>query len=149
MKPNRIKIALVYLVIAASIACKDDSIRKAARASDDMAVTVGLAIDTKRALATSVPPLITSQEEIALTLGLQKVNTAVRAFHTEVSRLSKVDPASKGQLLALFSNITQSVSELNNQGVLGIKNEQSKIKLQTVLATLNTAIATIQAVLGA
>ena len=148
MKFNRFRFAMIYLVIATSIACKDDQIRKAARASDDMAVTIGLAIDAKRALATSTPPLITHGEEIQLTLGLQKVNAAVRAFHNEVARLSKVDPASKGQLVALFADITKSISDLNNQGVLGIKNPDSKLKLQTILATLNTAIATINAILG-
>jgi hypothetical protein len=145
---NRLKIALIYLVIAASIACKDDSIRKAARASDDMASTISLAIDVKRQLAMSTPPLIDHDEEVKLTLGLQKVNTSVRAFNTEVKRLSKLDPAAKGNLVALFASVTQSINELNAQGVLGIKNEQSKQKVQAVLAAFSESIAVIQVVLG-
>jgi hypothetical protein len=145
---NRLKIALIYLVIAASIACKDDAIRKAARASDDMASTISLAIDVKRQLAMSTPPLISHDEEVALTLGLQKVNTSVRAFNTEVKRLSKLDPAAKGNLAALFASVTQSINELNAQGVLGIKNEQAKQKVQAVLAAFSASIAVIQAVLG-
>jgi hypothetical protein len=145
---NRLKIALIYLVIAASIACKDDSIRKAARASDDMASTISLAIDVKRQLAMSTPPLIDHDEEVRLTLGLQKVNAAVKAFNTEVKRLSKLDPASKGNLVALFASVTQSINELNGQGVLGIKNPDAKAKVQAVLAAFSTSIAVIQAVLG-
>src|SRR6185436_2325581 len=81
---DRTKQGIVLLLILALLACKDDSIRKAARASDDMAVTVGLAIDVKRQLGQTGSKLINDQEELALTVGLQKVNTAVKAFHLQV-----------------------------------------------------------------
>ena len=139
---------LIVSLIVLQIACKDTQIKQAARASDDMATTISLAIDAKRALATSNPPLITPQEELALTLGLQKVNAAVRAFNEEVKRLSKVDPNSKGQLLALFADITKSISDLNAQGVLGIKNPDSKAKLTVILAGFNASITAIQVALG-
>jgi len=140
--------AIVLLLILTLLACKDESIRKAARASDDMAVTVGLAIDVKRQLGQTGSKLISDQEELALTLGLQKVNTAVKAFHLQVKNTKALDPASKNQLLLLFSGITTSVAELNQQGVLGIHNEQAKAKVAAVLAGFTTAFAAIQAALG-
>ena len=138
--------AVLLLLIIGLVACKDESIRKAARASDDMAVTVGLAIDAKRELAAS--GLLKPEEEIPLTLGLQKVNTAVKAFHLQVKNTSQLDPTSKNQLLLLLSGVTTSVAELNQQGVLGIKNEQAKTKISTILAGFNAAFAAIQAALG-
>lgn len=138
--------AIVLLLILVLVACKDDAIRKAARASDDMAVTISLAIDTKRELAKA--GLLKPDEEIPLTLGLQKVNTAVKAFHLQVKNTKALDPASKNQLLLLFSGITSSVADLNQQGVLGIKNEQAKAKVSAVLAGFTTAFAAIQAALG-
>jgi len=134
---------LLILVLAA---CKDESIRKAARASDDMAVTISLAIDTKRQLA--LAGLLKPEEEIPLTLGLQKVNTAVKAFYLQVKNTSTLDPAAKNQLLLLFSGITTSVEELNQQGVLGIRNEEAKTKISAVLAAFTTAFAAIQVALG-
>jgi hypothetical protein len=83
-----------------------------------------------------------------LTLGLQKVNTSVKAFHLQVRNTKVLDPASKNQLLLLFSGITTSVAELNQQGVLGIHNEQAKTKVAAVLAGFTTAFAAIQAALG-
>jgi len=147
---NRSSGAIPQTVVLAAIlillACKEESIRKAARASDDMAVTISLAIDAKRELAAS--GLLKPEEEIPLTLGLQKVNTAVKAFHLQVKNTKQLDPASKNQLLLLFSGITTSVAELNQQGVLGIKNEQAKTKVSAILAGFTTAFAAINAALG-
>jgi len=147
MKPNRKTAALLVLILSL-VACKDESIRKAARASDDMAVTVSLAIDVKRGLGQTGTKLISNEEELALTLGLQKVNTAVRAFHTQVKATKALDPASKNQLLQLFSGVTASVAELNQQGVLGIKNEEAKSKVTAALAGFSASFAAIQAALG-
>lgn len=143
---RRLMVPMIIVVLLLA-ACKDESIKKAAKASDDMAVTVGLAIDVKRQLALSVPPLISQDEELKLTLGLQKVNTAVTVFHHEVKRLSKLDPQAKGNLSVLLSGIVQAVNELNQQAVLGIKNPDSKAKVQAVLAGLNISFSIIRAVL--
>lgn len=143
---RRLVVPMIMVVLLLA-ACKNESIKKAAKASDDMAVTVGLAIDVKRQLALSVPPLISQDEELKLTLGLQKVNTAVTAFHHEVRRLSKLDPQAKGNLSALLTSIVQAVNELNQQAVLGINNPDSKAKVQAVLAGLNVSFSIIRAVL--
>jgi hypothetical protein len=139
---------MVLLLIVVLLACKDDSIRKAAKASDDMATVVSLAIDVKRGLGQTGTKAISDQEELALTLGLQKVNTAVKAFHLQVKNTKALDPASKNQLLQLFSGVTTAVAELNQQGVLGIHNEEARAKVAAVLAGFQTAFATIQAALG-
>jgi hypothetical protein len=140
--------AIVLLLIVVLLACKDDSIRKAARASDDMATVISLAIDVKRGLGQTGTKVISNQEELALTLGLQKVNTAVKAFHLQVKNTKALDPASKNKLLQLFSGVTTAVGELNQQGVLGIHNEEARAKVAAVLAGFQTAFATIQAALG-
>jgi hypothetical protein len=146
MKRNLKSYLAVLALILGLMACKDEAVRKAARASDDMAVTVGLAIDTKRSLAAS--GLLKPEEEIPLTLGLQKVNASIKAFHAQVKRTSVLDQTSKPQLALLFSNITSAVAELNEKGVLGIKDPEAKAKVTAVLAGFTTAFAVIQAVIG-
>ena len=147
--PKRLKIIALFLLLSTAIAaCKDDSIRKAARASDDMATIVSLAIDAKRGLAQTTPPLITSQEELALTFGLQKVNAAVQAFHSQALATRDLNPATKAQLLSMLSSITQSVNELNQQDVFGIRNPDAKAKLTAVLSGFSGAFIAIQAALG-
>lgn len=145
MNRSKVKVVLTVLLLL-QVACKDDAIRKAARAADDMAVTISLAIDAKRELATA--GLLKPDEEIPLTLGLQKVNTAVKAFHLQVKHTKQLDPTSKTLLLQLFAGITASVVELNHEGVLGIKNPEAKTKVAAVLAGFQVSFTAIQAVLG-
>jgi hypothetical protein len=148
MRERKHVLGVVLLLVVMQLACTDDAIRKSARASDDMATIVGLAIDAKRGLATTTPPTISPEEELALTLGLQKVNAAVRAFHTQALAAKDMNPATKSQLLALFTQITQSVSELNSQGVLGIKNPEAQAKITLILSGFSGTFAAIQAALG-
>ena len=145
---RRLIIPPLIVVLVLLSACKEENIRKAARASDDMATIVSLAIDVKRGLGQTGTKLISDDEELVLTLGLQKINTAVKAFHAQVKKTSTLDPAAKGQLLILFKQITEAVTDLNNVGVLGIKNPEAKEKIAAVLAGFQVAFTTIQAVLG-
>jgi hypothetical protein len=140
------RFALILLLISAQLACKPESIRKAAKAADDMAITISVSIDTKRSLAAS--GMLTPEEEIPLTLGLQKVNSSVKAFHLQVKNTKELDQASKTLLLGLFSGIVDSVAELNQTGVLGIKNPEAKTKITTILAGFQISMSMIQVALG-
>ena len=106
------------------------------------------AIDVKRGLGQTGSKVISNEEELALTLGLQKVNEAVKAFHAQVKATSALDPAAKGKLLQLLGGVTTSLADLNQSGVLGIHNPDAKSKVAAVLAGITASIATIQAVLG-
>lgn len=145
---RKVVIPIVVLLVALQLACKDDQIRRAARASDDMATIVSLAIDAKRGLAQTSPPLINSQEELALTFGLQKVNTAVQTFHNQALAMRDLNPANKSQLLSTLATITQAVADLNQQDIFSIKNPDAKAKLTAVLSGFAGAFAAIQAALG-
>lgn len=138
---------LLMLLAIQQVACKDDAIRKAARASDDMAVAVSLAIDTKRQLGQTGGKLISDQEELALTLGLQKVNTAVRAFHNQVKATQKLDLNSRAQLAQLSKLIIEAVKGLD-QDILGIKNADARAKISVVLSSITAAISAIQLAIG-
>jgi len=137
----------VLALVLLQAACTDSQLTKAAKASDDIAVSISLAIDVKRSLAMSVPPLITPEEELTLTLALQRVNTATMLFREKAMTFKTLDANTKTALLPLFQTITASVTELNNQGILGIKNQDAKAKVALVLTSLSAALATIQSVL--
>jgi hypothetical protein len=146
-KKKTLLIAIVFSLITSQLACKDSQIQKAAKATDDMAVTISLAIDAKRALALTMPPLISPEEEVTVTLALQKVNAAVGAFRIQAMGISKLDPNSKAKLLPLFQGISESITDLNNQGLLGIKNPEAKNKLTLILGGLAASLAIVQSVL--
>lgn len=143
----RLNFILPIILILVGVACKDEQIRKAAKASDDMATIVSVAIDTKRQLGQTGSKLITNDEELALTLGLQKVNASVIAFHKQVKVTQTLNPESKMALAGLFKSVVDSVAELNQKGVLGIKNQDAKAKVSTVLAGFTVTFAVVQAVL--
>lgn len=110
-----------------------------------MAVTIGLAIDAKRELAAN--GLLPPDQEIPLTIGLQRVNTTVKALHTQVKNTKRLDPTSRDSLFRLFSSVTASVSDLNNQGMLGVKNPEARTRLTAVLAAFQVSFSVIQSVL--
>lgn len=162
MKLNRIKIALVYLVIAASIACNrqtiptppntpaDEPLRKALNAGIAMRTINGFAIDVTIDLAKT--GLITSNgaasEDAKIMRGLQKISAAIRVYGDTVTSFTHWNEPNRTALVPLFKAITDAVSELNQQEILGIKNPKAKEKISAVLAGLSATFVALELVLN-
>jgi hypothetical protein len=136
-----------YLIVYGLLflACKDDSLKKAARASDDMAQTISAAIETKRALAQN--GFIDPKEELQLTLTLKKVNDIAIQFNKQARAIGKLDSVNRKNLMVVFRQLSQSINELSQQGVLSIKNENSKAQLAAILGGLDISLKVIEAAL--
>lgn len=143
---HKVGIHLVILLVVFIIACKDDQLRKAAKASDDAAIAIGAMIDVKRELGKQ--ELITPAQELVLTERLLDVNRAVYQFNSRARTYDRLDSTTQTELLRLFGDITGSMRTLNEQGVLQIQNPDTKQKLSAVLSALDTAVQTIGAALG-
>lgn len=140
----RLKIVSLIVFSILLTACpKDDPndpLRKYAKAANTMASTIGAMIDAKRSLATA--GRITPAEELTLTRALLVANEATTIFHQRVKSLTTApDAATKVELRTLLNNVTTAIDDLNNQGVLGVSNPESKQKLSKFIATIKAAIA--------
>lgn len=151
MKPVRIpKLHVLGLIVFSLLltACPQDNpndpLRKYAKAADNMAGAINSMIKAKRDLA--VAGRITPAEELALTRALLVANEAVTVFHQRVKSLTATpDATTKAELMTLLNNVTTAIDDLNNQGVLGVTNSESKQKLSRFIATIKAAIAVFSA----
>jgi len=147
MKPHRIpKLHVLGLIVFSLLltACPQDTpndpLRKYARAVDNMAGAINSMIKAKRDLAGA--GRITPAEELALTRALLVANEAVTVFHQRVKSLTAApDATTKAELMTLLNNVTTAIDSLNNGGVIGVTNSESKQKLSRFIATIKAAIA--------
>ncbi len=118
----------------------NDPLRKYAKAADNMAGAINSMIKAKRSLASD--GRITPAQDLTLTKALLVANEAVTVFHQRVKSLTAApDAPTKAQLMTLLNNVTSAVDDLNNQGVLGVTNAESKQKLARFIGTIKAAIA--------
>lgn len=145
-------LAGLFLVLAfssMSFKCGGESLppdspwRGAAKAADDIAISINTMIRIKRSLAQQ--GTITPAEELALTNALLKLNTADKALVAKIKTLKSEAQANadKPTLCALFSTVTSALSELNNSGVLPVSNANAKSQLTTIINALNASVAII------
>ncbi|HKQ08314.1 MAG TPA: hypothetical protein VJ464_24530 [Blastocatellia bacterium] len=119
-------------------AADNDPRRKAAKAGDDIAGSVSAMIKLKRELAKQGQ--ITKEEDLTLTNALLKLNSADKVFVTTLKSLKGTpDAASKTNLANLFGAVTSAISDLNTNGVLGVKNPDARTKLTNILNAINAS----------
>jgi len=140
-------VAALALVLAAGIlaGCDSSDYRKAVRAnagiSESLSTLQQLNEDAFNA------QLIGPEESIALAQG---VNDAARAnieFRAQLVALKKLDYQNKAQLAGLLDGVVASVDRLNNEGVLRIKNPESRARFAAIVAGIRTSLAVLQALL--
>ncbi len=151
MKQKAVLTGLFLLLVFASLSFKCDGTstpadspwRPAAKAADDIAISINALIKAKRALAQDGS--ITPAEEKALTLGLLKLNTADRVLVNRIKTLKSATDANaqKPNLCSLFSTLSSALSDLNNTGVSPIANPSAKTQLTTIINALNASAAVI------
>jgi hypothetical protein len=122
-----------------------DTVRKLAKASDDLSGGIKLAIKTKRDLAQQ--KVITPEEELALTKFLLDVDRAGEAFNTALVNTQNDSPQARQQLLALLDSVAGAVKSLNDDGVLHIKNGGARQRVALLISGVEAAIASIRVIL--
>ena len=148
MKHKTVLAGLFLLLAFSSLSFKcdgnsDSPWRPAAKAADDIAISINTMIKTKRALAQQ--GAITPAEELALTNALLKLNTADKALVNQIKTVKNATDASaqKPNLCSLFATVTSALSDLSNSGVLPISNASAKTQLTTIINALNASVAII------
>ena len=151
MRYRRTLVGLVLVLATASLSFKcgngqqgpgaDDPVRKAAKAADTIAGSIGEMIKVKRQLAQQ--KTITPEEELALTNALLKANTADKAFLAATKQVKGTPTAAdKSNLATLFSAVSAAVNEIDAD-VLGVKNPDAKTKLTTILNSIKASLSVI------
>jgi hypothetical protein len=151
MKQKAVLTGLLLLLAFTSFSFKcdgnstpqDSPWRPAAKAADDIAISINTMIKSKRALAQQ--GTITAAEETALTSSLLKLNTADKALVNQIKTVkSSTDAnAQKPNLCSLFATVTSALNDLNTTGVVPIANPAARSQLTTIFNALNASAAII------
>jgi hypothetical protein len=153
MKQKLVLTGLLLLLVFTSFSFKcdgsstppDSPWRPAAKAADDIAISINTMIKSKRALAHQ--GTITPAEERSLTAGLLKLNTADKALVNQIKTVKSATDANaqKPTLCSLFATVTSALSDLNNTGVVPIANPSARTQLTTIINALNASATIIAA----
>jgi type IV secretory pathway TrbF-like protein len=153
MMANASRLLLLLLILGTSLSFKcgggaalSDPYRKASQAADDIVVAINTAAKTKRELGSN--GLISATEELALTNQLQQMNSAHRAFISQVRSLrADPDPQTKASLIDSYGKLVVSANQLLAGGVATLRNQQAKDRFQQTLQTLPAAFSVLGAAL--
>lgn len=146
------KVTLVpVLIIALTLAtlpmtgCDDSDLKKAARATDDLARGINILLDLDAALIQQ--NIISRDDALTITNGILNVNRLAKVFNDKARTYKSLDADAKSALLKITDDILAALGTLNAQGVLKIKNSNSQAQFQAGYAVLTAAVATLRTLL--
>lgn len=138
-KSSLLLVALLGLSLLA-IGCQDQ-LKKASNygntATESLSALQDLAINLNEA------GKLSDQKTSEIIRGILKANAALQTAKNTVSFIQErveaggeLNPQDQADLQTLFSAFGQAVQELNQSGVLGVKNAESKAQLNVIIATV-------------
>jgi hypothetical protein len=139
-KTSLLLVALLSLTLLAT-GCPKDQLKKAANygnsATQSLSALQGLAINLNQA------GKLDDEKTAQIIRGVLKANNALQAAKNTVSFIQsrvkaggKLSVEDQADLQTLFRAFGQAVRELNQSGVLGVKNAESKAQLDVIIATV-------------
>ena len=125
-----------------------EPLRNAAVAADTIAGSIKELRTAKNQLASQNK--ISKEENKKLTTLLLRLNTADKALVNRLKSMNAMpDAAGKQQLLTMFNELTAALDDANNNGVLGLQNEEARTTLTVTINTIRASLAIIAAVANA
>lgn len=147
MKTKRVLLFPVILVLLVSQACTDSNLQTVSKALTDVAYSVGTLQTT--AIEANKAGLLSEDNTRALLELCVKTNLAGKEAVAVTRGISKLDDPSKAQIMTILQPVVVSVRNMVDNGLLGIKNEDTKRKVQTILVVIQTGLNSIQLVVAA
>ena len=137
-KSSLLLVALLSLTLLAT-GCPKDQLKKAATYGNS--ATQGLSAFQDLAINLNQAGKLDDQETSEIIRGVLKANAALQAAKNTVSFLQakpegELSVQDQADLRTLFNAFGQAVQELNQSGVLGIKNAESKAQLNVIIASV-------------
>ena len=146
-KYNVARIGLMVALILATLAnsaCSDDQLKTIATNVDRVALLIKDGREVRDELQET--GIIDQGEARAITLGLIKVNNALKAFNTRAKTYADagaLTPEGKIELKKLASDIAGATSELVLNGTFGVKNSDAQVRINAAIGALKQVTLTI------
>lgn len=137
-------LALMLLLVVS--ACTDQDLVTVSKALNDTAQGVSV-LQTSVINANKTALLSDDATRTFLELSI-KINQAGLTAVDLTREINKLAPADRSRLLVILNPIIDVVREARTQGLLGIKNEQTKANIDAALFTIATALNIAQLTLA-
>lgn len=139
-KTSLLLVALLSLTLLAT-GCPKDQLKKAANYGNS--ATQGLSALQDLAINLNQAGKLDDQKTSEIIRGVLKANAALQTAKNTVSFIQKrvkvggeLNAQDQADLRTLFNAFGQAVQELNQAGVLGVKNAESKAQLNAIVASV-------------
>lgn len=140
-------VAVLFAVGAAS-ACGEDQLKVVAENTDRLALLIKDGREIRDEL--EAQGIIGADEARAITVGLLKTNSALKAFNNRAATYKAagaLTPEGKALLVSLATDITEAAAELVSDGTFGVKNPEAQRRINAALRTIKAlTVAIVDAV---
>lgn len=136
-------VAVVFLTLTFT-ACNEDQLKAIATNVDRVALLVKDGREIRDEL--EIQGIISPTEGRKITIGLIKVNGALKAFNDRAKGYAsdgEITPARKAELVNLATDISSATVELISNGTFGIKNPDAQVRVNSVIGSLKQVTLTI------
>jgi hypothetical protein len=140
------RIALAIPILCLLVACGPDDLRKVGQGLDALAAATGAA-QTSVISMNAAGQLDTDTTEKILDACL-KINLAQKQAISITRAIAKLDKPTAAQLTAIMVPITAAVQDLVANGTVGIKNQDTKTKVQLLIVSVQSIVTAINISLG-
>lgn len=147
VRPNIARVALMIVLIFATIvcnACSEDQLKTIATNVDRLAILIADGREIRDELETQA--IIGQDEAKKITLGLIKVNSALKAFNARArtyKAAGELTPEAKADLKKLADDIASAATELVSNGTFGIKNADAQVRVNAAIGSIRQVTLTI------
>jgi hypothetical protein len=134
------------LCLMLTVACSESDYHKAANASAKIAS--GLAAIEQINENSYHAGLLSKEESVAIAGYTIEATRANDVFVGRIKSLGSIDTSNRALVVGWFGDVAASIQLLNEQGVLHVKNPDTKAKLAIAVTAVQASVQIIQALLG-
>lgn len=141
---RQVLIVAALFVALANTACNDDQLKTIATNVDRVAVLIKDGREIKDEL--EAQGVIGRDEAKAITLGLLKVNSALKVFNSKAKTYAEagaLTPEGKIELKKLANDLADAAQDLVAGGTFGVKNVEAQGRINLVIGSLRQVTLTV------
>lgn len=132
--------SLLCLILLASSGCEDSELERVGKAL--LAAGQAISIAQTTVIQANAQGLVSDDSTRVILESCVKANLAGKQAVAVTRQIKRIDPASRAQLIQILQPTVQAFQVAIDQGLTGVKNEDTKIKLQLVLTAVQTSLST-------
>ncbi len=146
LRNTNLRVLIVLTLVLTLTACSDGQLTKLSQSLDDVAKGVGAAQSI--VIAAQAQGNMSVDDTARILQLCAKINTAGQQATAVTRKITSLDAASRGNILAILQPIVSAVNDAVSNGTVGITNQTVKQTLQAALVAIQTGLSAAQVVIA-